>query len=84
MNNSDMPAMPTREDMLDEDGKCIGGYTPLYFEYSGLTKREDFAIKLMAAARSNAFMFERADTDSKVLAKGAIQDADALLKELDK
>ena len=49
-----------------------------------LTKREHFAIELMAAARSNAIMFERVDTCSLYLAIGAIQDADALLKELDK
>ena len=73
MDNGNMPAMPLNPEFGMND-----------MPYTGLTKREHFAIKLMAAARSNAFMFERADTDSKVLAKGAIQDADALLKELSK
>mgnify|MGYP003649890058 CR=1 FL=1 len=80
MNNSDMPAMP----QSGTEGNSGDLTNSQDWGGSGLTKREHFAIELMAAARANAYMFERVDTCSLYLAIGAIQDADALLKELDK
>ena len=78
MNNSDKPATS-----IEFRNPNKSGGTDIT-QWVGLTKREHFAIELMAAARSNAYMFERVDTCSLYLALGAIQDADALLKELDK
>ena len=81
MNNSDMPAMPSRKDILDEDGSFPCGSTPLYIEHQGLTKREHFA----GLAMQGLITLKGSDCqDSDITAKQCVRMADALLKELDK
>lgn len=57
----------------------FGQYAPEFHE--GLTKREDFAARFMAAYRSQS---DTLDVKSEEVAKWAIEDADALLKALEK
>lgn len=80
MKNKDMPAMP--QPMVECDGQV---YTT-FDNYgkgpqSGLTKREMFALKLMAAYRTQ---HEVLGAEPEQVAGWAIDDADALLKELEK
>ncbi len=75
MKNSDMPAMPTQYMDLNSDGG------ELYCDQQGLTKREQAAIKLMAAYRTQ---HETLGVKPEEVAKWAVEDADALFKELEK
>ena len=71
MKNSDMPAMPCQP--LGQDGM------PLHEMTYGLTKREMFAMHMMAAGRSrNSYYHSWAD-----MAQDAIDMADALLEKLE-
>ena len=70
MKNSDMPAMP-----IEING--FGKYAPEV--YGGLTKREMFAMHMMAACRVG-----RTYNNWSNAAIDAIEMADALLEELDK
>jgi hypothetical protein len=81
MNNANNPAMPLTGDAYQdfaghEEGK--NSYNP---ECQGLTKREMFAMNLMAAYRSQP---ETMEAKPEQVAEWAIEDADALLKELEK
>lgn len=71
MNNSDMPAMPIGEQI---DGMHLNP------NCNGLTKREDFAIKLMAGMAAGR---EYDGAAWKVMAGEAITGADALLLALE-
>ena len=75
MKNADMPVMP----VITE--KRVANTSVSTCEFVGLTKREMFAIKLMAAYRSQ---YETMESKPKHVAGWAIEDADALLKELEK
>ena len=68
MKNSDTPAMP-----IELDGN--GQYAPV--AYTGLTKREMFAMHFVSALITNGNTYNGFIDD-------AILYADALLKELDK
>ena len=70
MKNSDMPAMP-----IEIDGH--GQYAPE--AHTGLTKREMFAMHMMAACRVG-----RTYNNWSNAAIDAIEMADALLSELEK
>ena len=71
MKNSDMPAMPCQP--LGQDGM------PSYEMTYGLTKREMFAMHMMAASSSrNSDYYPWAD-----MAKDAIEMTDALLEALE-
>ena len=71
MKNSDMPAMPCQP--LGQDGM------PSFEMAYGLTKREMFAMHMMAASRSrNSDYHSLAD-----MAKDAIEMTDALLEALE-
>ncbi|MCP3679393.1 MAG: hypothetical protein GY782_03645 [Gammaproteobacteria bacterium] len=72
MKNSDMPAMP-----IEING--FGQYAPE--DHTGLTKREEAAIKLMAAYRTQ---HEALGAKPEEVAKWAVDDADALFEELEK
>lgn len=83
MNNSDMPAMPSdvevvyaaMTDKQDSWGKAA----------PGLTKREDFAIKLMAGMYSNSGLVDDLSESSiAVIASISTKAADALLAELER
>lgn len=90
MNNADKPAMPCETyDRHEETMICETK------EYTGLTKREYFAAMAMQGAMSTLSTPERSDamvsiakatgkSVSQVIALQAIQQADALLKELEK
>ena len=73
-----MPAMP-QNIIQCESGELCGSH--LEDEWCGLTKREDFAARFMAAYRSQS---DTLDVKPEEVAKWAIEDADALLKELEK
>lgn len=72
MTNADLPAMPCQP--LGQDGM------PSFEMVYGLTKREMFAMHMMAASRSlNGDYYSWAD-----MAKDAIEMTDALLEALEK
>lgn len=81
MKNSEQPAFPHIITELDE----IDGTTVNNTEYSGLTKREYFAGLAMQGLLSNLRIVRPSDKDEKenvAFAKGCVQYADELLKQL--
>ena len=72
MDNRDMPAMPTEHNT--EHFQHSNVYT------TGLTKREYFAVRMMAAYRADP---ENNSIDSEQVSRWALDDADALLKQLE-
>ncbi len=79
MKNSDMPAMPQIITDSNDGSGLVGSH--MEDEWIGLTKREMFAIKLMAAYRTQ---HEVLGVKPGEVAKWAVEDADALFKELEK
>lgn len=75
MKNADMPAMP----VITE--KRVANTSVSNCDQLGLTKREMFAMNLMAAYRAQ---HETMEAKPAQVAEWAIEDADALLKELEK
>lgn len=75
MRNANKPSTPVPY------MKIYNGNGTLECEHTGLTKREMFAIKIMAAYRSQN---ETMEVKSEEVAKWAIEDADSLLKRLGK
>jgi len=71
MKNADMPAMP-----VELSG--FGSYDPI--AYTGLTKREMMAMHILSGLLSD-YEF---DVTRQVAADVAVQQADALLAELDR
>ena len=71
MKNADMPAMP-----VELSG--FGSYEPI--AYTGLTKREMMAMHILSGLLSD-YEF---DVTRQVAAEVAVQQADALLAELDR
>ena len=83
MNNSDMPAMPLIEEPssdIVEQAVCARMRVPRAIHYNGLTKKEAFAIKLMAGMAAGR---EYDGAAWKVMAGEAITGADALLSALE-
>lgn len=78
MKNADMPAMP----MFNEHGAPIHHSSAGIHDgcLSGLTKREEFAARFMAAHLTTE---KSLGFSSDEIAKWAIEDADALLKALE-
>lgn len=81
MNNADLPSSPSRID--------VNGDTS--YHAVGLSKREHFASMFMQGLLSDKDMIQGFNLISgdpsevnELIAKGAIQAADALLKELEK
>ena len=73
MKNGDMPAMP-----IEING--FGQYAPEV--YSGLTKREMFAMAAMQGILSS--LTDDSDMSPSELARCSVRNADALLAELEK
>lgn len=74
MKNADMPAMPF--EIVDEVQSSRW--------WSGMTKREEFALKIMAGIYSNsAIIDDLSESSAKVVASAAARAADALLAELE-
>ena len=82
MNNSDMPAMPSKVS-VNRDSGDVQPYQFGNDDFStpGLTKREHFAAMAMMGVMS-ADMY--CDVKAKECAKIAVANADALLAELEK
>ena len=85
MNNSDMPASPAKV-TIDRDDESIGPFQfgNDDFECEGLTKREAFAMAAMQGLCANQYNIITESNARSNLAKEAVQQADALLKELEK
>lgn len=85
MKNADMPSKPcTRIESFSlakdlPQNKNQNKYTA-EVSYSGLTKREEFAARFMAAHLTSDFSV---GFSSEEIAKWAIEDADTLLKALE-
>lgn len=74
MNNSDMPAAPTKHNSEHFQHEC--DYT------TGLSKREHFAAMAMQGIASNHTLIDQAGC-AKWVAKQSLSYADALLAALD-
>lgn len=77
MKNGNLPAMPSG---VLQDGHNCGEY-PLH---AGLSKREELAARFMAAWIIHHGSAGDYGYSSKAAAQSAIQDADALLAELER
>ncbi|AUR94692.1 hypothetical protein NVP1197A_54 [Vibrio phage 1.197.A._10N.286.54.F2] len=77
MKNADMPAMP----VITE--KRVANTSVSECEFSGLTKREMFAMYAMQGICVNAGRND-CSFDDESIAVIAVQQADALIKELEK
>jgi hypothetical protein len=71
IKNGDMPAMPTSPNSIDPNWAAA--------RTGGLTKREMFAMHIMAGMASSNHGYH----DYKYMASDAIKQADALLVELE-
>jgi hypothetical protein len=79
MKNSDMPAMPMTKELAD---RYIDTYADGdIMDTVGLTKREELSKCLMVAYRASDKVI---GTSSVKVAAWAVEDADALLAELEK
>lgn len=74
MKNADLPAMP-QPDIFYPNGDIEYGY-------SGLTKREELAARFYAAILASGDII--VEWDKAVVAKDAVEHAEALLAELEK
>lgn len=88
MKNADRPAMPCEvvEQYHIDAGQVPSGAPTLRERKvmgGGMTKREEFALKIMAVIYSNPAMIDDlSESSSKVVASAAVKAADALLAEL--
>jgi len=81
MKNADMPAMPIHE--VFQDCGIDGNSGPHYMQttYPGMTKREIIAMHCAAAAFGSPAWI---DATNEVIARQAVEQADAMLAELEK
>ncbi len=79
MKNADMPAMPVHD--VVETCSADGNEGPFLLtrEYTGLTKRQMFAMVAM-----QGILTRSANTDRSAIARYAVEYADALLAELER
>ena len=92
MKNADMPVIPCEvsEQYFFEQG-CVGGGSQIpmvrerRFMATGMTKREEFALKIMAGIYSNSAMIDDlSESSAMVVASASVLAADALLTELER
>ncbi|AUR84570.1 coil containing protein [Vibrio phage 1.060.A._10N.261.48.B5] len=82
MKNANTPAMPGEAEVSNKgESRAFQIGTNSKFKFPGLTKREMFAMNIMSAYRSQP---ETMEAKPAQVAEWAIEDADALLKELEK
>ena len=88
--NGNLPAMPcevVEQYHIDASQVSVGAPTLRERKVmgGGMTKREEFALKIMAAIYSNPAMIDDlSESSSKVVASAAVKAADALLEELER
>ena len=80
MKNADLPAMPQTISDSSDGSYLVGSH--MEFEWSGLTKREMFAMHAMQGELAGSANHSRPEPED--VASFAVKCADALLAELDK
>lgn len=89
-NNGNMPAMPCEViEQYHIDASQVPCGAPTLRERKvmsgGMTKREEFALKIMAGIYSNSAMIDDlSESSARVVASASVLAADALLAELER
>lgn len=92
MKNSDMPAIPCEvveqyhtTPAIAPDGSSMPTLRERKVMSGGMTKREEFALKIMAGIYSNSAMIDDlSESSARVVASASVLAADALLAELER